>query len=450
MRTLFGTDGIRGVANRHPMTVEVAMQLGRAVAWQLTHGGTRRAKVVIGKDTRLSGYMFETALSAGLCSMGADVLLSGPLPTPGIAYLTTGMRADAGVVISASHNPYQDNGIKIFARDGFKLPDEHEIELERLISDPASAGALPIAERIGKAFKIDDAVGRYVVFLKERFPRELSLDGLKIVVDCAHGAAYRVAPALFSELGATVYPIGTTPNGTNINDHVGAVHPELLCKTVVERGAHLGIALDGDADRVIFSDEKGRVVDGDAVMSLCARQRLGRGTLAHNTVVATVMSNLGLDRAIKDLGGKVIRTQVGDRYVVEEMRRGGYNFGGEQSGHLIFLDHSSTGDGCIAALEVLAHLVRQNAPLSQLVEAYQAFPQVLVNLAIKERRELSELPTVQQAIAQAEEKLAGRGRVLVRYSGTELKARVMIEGEEGVPVRQLAEDIAAEMRRVLG
>lgn len=450
MRNLFGTDGIRGVANRHPMTVEVAMSLGRAVAWQVTDGGKRRAKILIGKDTRLSGYMFETALSAGICSMGADVMLCGPLPTPGIAHLTSGMRADAGIVISASHNPYQDNGLKIFARDGFKLPDEKEEELEELMTHPGDFGASPIAERIGKASRIEDAVGRYIVFLKERFPRELSLDGLKIVIDCANGAAYKVAPALLSELGATIYPIGVTPNGSNINDNVGATAPEKMCQEVKARGAHLGIALDGDADRVIFSDENGKVIDGDAIMALCARQRIQSGTLAKNTVVATVMSNIGLERALEDIGGKVVRTQVGDRYVVEEMRKNGYHFGGEQSGHLIFLEHSSTGDGCIAALEVLASVVRRQAPLSSLTANFVAFPQVLVNVTVKEKKPLEELPRVQAAIAEAEASMKGKGRVLVRFSGTEAKARVMLEGEDEGMIKTLANQIAAALKEALG
>lgn len=425
------------------------MRLGRAVAWQITQGGRKHGKILIGKDTRLSGYMFETAMSAGICSMGADVMLCGPLPTPGIAYLTVGMRADAGVVISASHNPYPDNGLKIFARDGFKLPDAREIELERLMQNPDEMGECPTGDGIGKAFKIADAVGRYIVFLKERFPRELTLDGLKIVVDCAHGAAYKVAPALLTELGATVIPLGVSPNGTNINHQVGAVFPERMCQAVRDHQAHLGIALDGDADRVIFSDENGQVVDGDAIMALCARQRLQNGTLAKNTVVATVMSNLGLDRALEDLGGKVVRTQVGDRYVVEEMRKNGYNFGGEQSGHLIFLEHTSTGDGCIAALEVLAILIRQNAPLSLLAGAYRAFPQVLINIPIREKRDLSEIASVTNAIRAAEGVLGSRGRVLVRFSGTEPKARVMVEGEDEVLVKSHAETIAGEIQRAL-
>ena len=450
MRNLFGTDGIRGVANRPPMTVETAMALGRAVAWQVTQGGKRRAKILIGKDTRVSGYMFETALSAGICSIGADVMLCGPLPTPGIAHLTSGMRADAGIVISASHNPYQDNGLKIFARDGFKLPDEKEEELEELMANPTAFGLSPIAERIGKATRIDDAVGRYIVFLKERFPKELSLDGLKIVVDCAHGAAYKVAPALLSELGATVYPIGISPKGTNINDEVGATAPARMCQEVKARGAHLGIALDGDADRVIFSDEHGKVVDGDAIMSLCGRQRIQEGTLAKNTVVATVMSNIGLERSLQEVGGKLIRTQVGDRYVVEELRKNGYFFGGEQSGHLIFLDHSTTGDGCIAALEVLSYMVRRQQSLSSLVAHFTAYPQVLINVVVKEKKDLEQLPSVQEAIKAVEATMNGKGRVLVRFSGTEAKARVMIEGEDEVSIKQHANTIAAALQEALG
>jgi phosphoglucosamine mutase len=448
-RKLFGTDGVRGVANIEPMTTETAMRLGRAVA-HLYHRDGHRGKIVIGKDTRLSGYMFEQAMAAGICSMGADVLLCGPLPTPGIAFITSSMRADAGIVISASHNPYQDNGIKIFAADGFKLPDEAEARIEALLSGDELDAARPPASEVGKASRIDDARGRYIVFLKNSFPRQSTLDGIKIVVDCAHGAAYKVAPAVFQELGATVYAMGDEPDGRNINDGVGALHPRGMCQAVVDLGAHVGVALDGDADRVIFADEKGRIVDGDAIMALCARRLMQRGELQKNTLVATVMSNLGLERAIAQLGGRLVRTQVGDRYVVEAMRKGGYNLGGEQSGHLIFLDHMTTGDGIIAALQVLSLMLEQNQPLSELAKLMQPYPQVLVNVKVKQRRPLDELSNVQLLLADIEGRLRGNGRVLLRYSGTEPKARVMVEGDDEATITGYAHELAAAIVAACG
>ena len=448
-RRLFGTDGIRGIANVEPMTTETAMQLGRAVA-HLYHRPGHRGKIVIGKDTRLSGYMFEQAIAAGICSMGADVLLCGPLPTPGIAFITSSMRADAGIVISASHNPYQDNGIKIFAADGFKLPDAAEARIEQLMASDELDAARPPAAEVGRASRLDDARGRYIVFLKSSFPRQFTLDGLKIVVDSANGAAYKVAPAVLQELGATVYALGDEPDGKNINELVGALHPQAMCQAVVDLGAHVGIALDGDADRVIFADEKGRIVDGDSIMALCARRLLQRGELKQNTLVATVMSNLGLERSIQQLGGKLLRTAVGDRYVVEAMRQNGYNLGGEQSGHLIFLDHMTTGDGMIAALQVLAQLLETGKPLSELASVMTAYPQVLVNIKVKHRHPLGELPTVQAMISDIEQKLGSDGRVLVRYSGTEAKARVMIEGPSTPVIEQYAQELAAELTRVCG
>lgn len=448
-RRLFGTDGIRGIANVEPMTTETAMQLGRAVA-HLYHRPGHRGKIVIGKDTRLSGYMFEQAIAAGICSMGADVLLCGPLPTPGIAFITSSMRADAGIVISASHNPYQDNGIKIFAADGFKLPDAAEARIEQLMASDELDAARPPAAEVGRASRLDDARGRYIVFLKSSFPRQFTLDGLKIVVDSANGAAYKVAPAVLQELGATVYALGDEPDGKNINELVGALHPQAMCQAVVDLGAHVGIALDGDADRVIFADEKGRIVDGDSIMALCARRLLQRGELKQNTLVATVMSNLGLERSIQQLGGKLLRTAVGDRYVVEAMRQNGYNLGGEQSGHVIFLDHMTTGDGMIAALQVLAQLLETGKPLSELASVMTAYPQVLVNIKVKHRHPLGELPTVQTMISDIEQKLGSDGRVLVRYSGTEAKARVMIEGPSTPVIEQYAQELAAELTRVCG
>src|SRR5512141_1433309 len=417
-RRLFGTDGVRGVANVYPMTAEMAMQLGRALAF-LVRSGPHRHRIVIGKDTRLSGYVIEQAIASGIASMGVDVMLCGPLPTPGIAFITQSMRADAGVVISASHNPYQDNGIKFFSRDGYKLPDEMELRIEQLVlSTPLDAGPAeefhtlrPTANRIGKAKRIGDAGGRYVVFLKSLFPRDLTLDGLTVVVDCAHGAAYKVAPAVFEELGAKVVTLNAKPDGKNINDACGAVHPEAMAKAVEKSHAQLGIALDGDADRVIVADEKGQIVDGDAIMAIVGRDMIRRGTLAKNTVVATVMSNLGLERSLREVGGSVVRTQVGDRYVVEEMRRSGYNFGGEQAGHLIFLDHVTTGDGVCAALNLLAVMLRDGKPLSELARCFDPLPQRLVNVALKQKRPLDELQAVQKAIVDVEKALGSDGRV---------------------------------------
>ena len=448
-RKLFGTDGVRGVANVHPMTAEVVMQLGRALA-HVIRRGPHRHRVVIGKDTRLSGYMLEQSLAAGLCSMGVDVVLVGPLPTPGISFITRSQRADAGAVISASHNPYQDNGIKFFNRDGFKLPDELELELERLVFDRSIEHLRPTATKIGKAVRLDDAAGRYVEFLKNSFPPELTLDGLTVVVDCANGAAYRVAPAVFEELGAKVIRLGVKPDGKNINLRCGSLFPEQLCKAVVQAGAHLGIALDGDADRVIVADERGRLVDGDALMAVCARDLVRRKALRKRTVVATVMSSLGLDLSLREVGVRCVRTKVGDRYVVEEMRRLGANFGGEQSGHLIFLDHATTGDGCLAALRLLAVMVSEAQPLSRLTACYSPVPQALVNVVVKERRELASLPKVNQAIRDAERQLGADGRVLVRFSGTEAKVRILVEGPHEARNHGLADRIAVEIRSELG
>jgi phosphoglucosamine mutase len=448
-KRLFGTDGVRGVANIPPMTAETAMQLGRAAA-HIFKNGNRRHRLVIGKDTRLSGYMLENALVAGICSMGVDVLQVGPLPTPGIAFITASMRADAGVVISASHNPYQDNGIKFFSRDGFKLPDELEMRLERLVVSTEIDALRPIAAEVGKAFRIDDAVGRYVVFLKNTFPRDLDLQGLKIVLDCANGAAYKVAPAVLEELGAEVICLGVSPNGININAGCGSTYPEVISKAVVEHGADLGIALDGDADRVIFVDEAGREVDGDHIMAICASEMIRSGRLSQNTVVATVMSNLGFEIAMKRLGGQLVRTAVGDRYVVEEMRRGGYNLGGEQSGHMIFLDHNTTGDGVLSALQVLAIVQRSGRSLSELAQVMTSLPQVLVNVRVREKCDLRDIPAIRSVIEAVETELGENGRVLIRYSGTEPLLRVMIEGQDQAGIERQAEEIAELVRRHLG
>lgn len=446
---LFGTDGVRGVANVFPMTAEMAMQLGRALAY-ICRSGDHRHRVIIGKDTRLSGYMLENALAAGIMSMGVDVDLIGPLPTPAIANLTTSMRADAGAVISASHNPYEDNGIKFFGRDGYKLADEIERKIETLIFEKALDSLRPTATRVGGAVRLDDARGRYIVFLKNTFPRELTLEGLRLVVDCANGAAYRVAPEVLEELGADVVSIGVEPDGKNINDKCGALHPEALQKAVLKHKAHLGVALDGDADRLIVVDEKGQIVDGDAIMAICTQEMVARKALKKKTLVTTVMSNVGLERAVAAWGVKVVRTNVGDRHVVEEMRKHGYVFGGEQSGHLVFLDHATTGDGTLAALQVLALMVRSQKPLSELTTIFQPVPQVLLNVIVKEKRELANLPEVMKTIGQVEKKLGKEGRVLVRYSGTEPKARVLVEGTDAKRIKQYAEEIGAALQRALG
>lgn len=442
---LFGTDGVRGVANTHPMTCEVALRLGRAIA-HVFRRSARRHKILIGKDTRLSGYMLEQALAAGVCSMGVDVLLVGPVPTPGIAFLTRTMRADAGVVISASHNPFQDNGIKFFAQTGFKLPDEVEDEIQELVFEDTIDHLRPTAEAIGKAFRIEDALGRYNVFAKNSFPRHRTLDGLRIVVDCANGAGYRVAPEVLEELGATVIPMGNTPNGENINDGCGALHPEGLMARVQEEQADLGIALDGDADRCLLVDEKGQLVDGDQVLAIAAAAWQDAGRLANGTVVATVMSNLGLEVLLRERGVQLLRTPVGDRYVVEEMVRGKHVLGGEQSGHVIFLDHNTTGDGLVTALGILAILVDTGRPLSELAGTMSRFPQVLVNVRVAERRDVTADPLVAAAIGDVESALGDRGRVLVRASGTEPLIRVMVEGESEDAVQQHADSIADAIR----
>ncbi len=412
------------------MTPEIALKIGQAAVAVAAVGIKHAPRILIGKDTRLSGYMIETALASGICSMGGDVLLSGPIPTPAIAHLTTSMRADLGIVISASHNPFQDNGIKIFGRDGFKLADELETQIETMVR-----GRLPLSSRktgpgIGQAFKVDDARGRYVAFAKNTFPRNISLEGLRLVVDAAHGAAYRVAPAVFSELGATVRSIGVQPDGVNINDCVGALHPDTARAEVVKASAQMGIALDGDADRVILIDEHGQVIDGDSVLAMCALEMAEMGRLTKPSVVATVMSNLGLERSLAARKIKLVRTPVGDRHVVDAMRKGGLNLGGEQSGHLVFLDHASTGDGIVAALQVLALMVRKEKPLSELAAAAMTrVPQVLENVTLPQRRPLEGMRRLQAVMRSVSKSLGRKGRILVRWSGTEAKLRVMIEGE---------------------
>ena len=447
-RKLFGTDGIRGVANVDPMTGELALQLGRAIAY-LFREVKGKHRIVVGKDTRLSGYMLETAMASGICSMGADVMLVGPLPTPGIAFITTSMRANAGVVISASHNPYYDNGIKIFSRDGFKLPDEMEHRIEQLILSNNLHSLRPTASEVGKAHRIDDAVGRYIVFLKHTFPNDLTLDGLRIVLDCANGAAYRVAPTVLEELGAEVIPIGVEPNGENINAACGSLHPELMSRLVIDKGADIGMALDGDGDRIVFVDRQGKEVDGDHILAICGLQLLSEGRLKKQTLVTTVMSNMGLEKAIQKAGGKVIRTKVGDRYVVEEMVRGDYNLGGEQSGHTIFLDYNTTCDGILTALQVLAIMKRQERSLDDLAKAMEPFPQVLYNVEVKAKRELSEIPEVNQKVKAIEKALGHSGRILIRYSGTEPILRIMVEGEDEARLHKFAQEIVEEVRKHL-
>lgn len=449
MKQLFGTDGVRGVANVHPMTTEMAMQLGRAAAY-IFKDGHKRHRIVIGKDTRLSGYMLESALVAGICSMGVDVLLVGPLPTPGIAYITSSMRADAGVVISASHNQFQDNGIKFFFKDGFKLPDEMELKIEDLVESGKIDSLRPIATEVGKAYRIEDAIGRYIVFLKSTFPKDMDLSGIKIVLDCANGAAYKVAPAVLEELGAEVITIGVKPNGTNINAGCGSLHPEIMCEAVKEHQADLGIALDGDADRVIFCDEFGNVVDGDQIMAICAAEMLRLGRLKNNTLVATVMSNMGLDIAMRKAGGKVIKTAVGDRYVVEEMRRGGYNLGGEQSGHMIFLDHITTGDGVLSALQLLSVIRSKDQTLSELAEIMVPLPQVLVNVRVAQRQDIMTVPEIAKLVTDVEQKLGEEGRLLIRYSGTEPLLRIMLEGQDKYQINTWAKEIAEAVEQKLG
>ena len=449
VKKLFGTDGVRGRANRHPMTAEMALALGQAIAHIFRRKGSGRHRILIGKDTRLSGYMFEDALASGICSLGVDVIHVGPIPTPALAFLTRDMRCDAGVMITASHNPYEDNGIKFFAEDGFKLPDEIERQIEHLVASGELAELRAPADEIGRASRIDDVEGRYVVFLKQTFPADVTLDGLRIVLDCANGAAYKVGPTVLRELGAEVFPLGVEPNGRNINSDCGALHPQVAAARVTEVRADVGIAVDGDADRVMIIDERGQVLDGDVVISLCARHLLARDALRGGGVVATVMSNLGLEEELGSRGVKLVRTQVGDRHVVEAMRAGGFNLGGEQSGHVIFLDHTTTGDGLMTALQVLAILKREGVPLSRLEADFHRYPQAMVNIGVSRKRPLEELPELQAAVEQVETQLAGRGRVLIRYSGTELKARVMVEGENEDEVNEHAQRLARVLSEAL-
>ncbi|HMN68179.1 MAG TPA: phosphoglucosamine mutase [Bdellovibrionales bacterium] len=445
MRKLFGTDGIRGEANKFPMTPDVVLKVGQAMGLLLRQMPGRQGQkrmVLIGKDTRLSGYMVEQALASGLNSMGIGVQLTGPLPTPGIGFLARNMRVDAGIIISASHNPYHDNGIKIFGADGFKIPDSMEREIERLVHENDFDSVLAKGDVLGRTRRIDDAAGRYIVYAKNAFPLNLSLEGMRIVLDCANGAAYKVAPAIFSELGADLVVIGDEPDGYNVNYKCGALHPENLCEAVVRYRADVGISLDGDADRVIMADETGKIVNGDHILAICAMHLAKKKSLPQNTIVATQMSNAGLDAAMKKHGIYVVRTDVGDKNVVEAMRKQGYGLGGEQSGHIIHLDHSTTGDGCVAALNVLAVLKSENKPLSQLKAIMEDMPQVLINARVGQRKALDTIPGYDKVIKDAEAKLKGDGRLFVRFSGTEPVIRVLVEGRDRTQIGELAESIA--------
>ncbi|OFZ29637.1 MAG: phosphoglucosamine mutase [Bdellovibrionales bacterium RIFCSPHIGHO2_01_FULL_40_29] len=450
-RKLFGTDGIRGTSNQFPMIPDVVVRIGQAIGYLIR---TKRIsspsltnKVVIGKDTRLSGYMIEQALSSGLNSMGITVQLVGPLPTPGIGYLTRTMRAATGIVISASHNAYQDNGIKIFGPDGFKLDDILEQEIERLVADEDLTKLLPPAKDIGRTKRIEDAQSRYVVYAKSAFPLEHTLDGLRIVLDTAHGAAYKVAPAIFEELGAEVIHVGNQPNGTNINDKVGALHPSLLSQAVVQYRADVGIGLDGDADRVIMVDEKGKMVNGDHIIAICAIHMKQKKQLSHNTVVVTQMSNFGLEKSMKSHGINVIKTNVGDKYVVEAMRKGGFNLGGEQSGHVIFLDYSTTGDGTVAALNVLSVMRETRKKISELTNTFEEVPQVLINCRVRSRVELENIKGYSELLTKNEADLNGEGRIFIRYSGTEPLIRILVEGSSKQKISAIAEQMASFLEK---
>jgi phosphoglucosamine mutase len=453
---IFGTDGVRGTANLEPVTAETALKLGRAAAhvfknMETQSRGRGRHKIVIGKDTRLSGYMLENAISSGILSMGVDVLFIGPLPTPGVAYVTRSLRADAGIVITASHNPYTDNGIKFFRADGYKLDEKIEAEIESLVFSGEVEKIQPSAEFIGKAVRIDDALGRYIEYAKSSFPKGLTLEGVRIVLDCGHGAAYKASPCVLRELGAHVIVYGDEPDGKNINENCGSMHPEAMCKKVVEHDAHIGIAHDGDADRVLLCDEAGTLIDGDDIMAIAALEMLADGSLAGKTLVSTVMSNAGLEAAIKTAGGQMIRTSVGDKNVIDEMLRSGFNFGGEQSGHLIFRDFATTGDGLVAALQILRILKTKNLPLSQLAKCWTRFPQQVTNLKVREKKPFDQLDGINQLTAEAEEELSAQGgRLLLRYSGTEPKVRLLVEGRDAAVLKKWSERICGAIQKQIG
>jgi len=455
-RKIFGTDGVRGTANIEPVTAETALKLGRAAGHVFKHlesqpRGRGRHKIVLGKDTRLSGYMLENALSSGILSMGVDVLFIGPLPTPGVAYVTRSLRADAGIVITASHNPYDDNGIKFFRADGYKLDDKIEHQIESLVFSGEIETIRPTADAIGKAVRIDDALGRYIEYVKACFPRGMTLEGLRIVVDCAHGAAYKSTPCVLRELGAEVIVLGNQPDGKNINKDCGSMHPTLMCQKIWEHRADLGIAHDGDADRVLLCDEKGTLIDGDDIMAIAGLDLLAQGKLEKRTLVSTVMSNAGLDAAITAAGGHVVCTSVGDRQVIDEMLRHGYNFGGEQSGHIIFRDYCTTGDGLVAALQILRIMQARELPLSKLAQCWTRFPQMVTNILVREKRPFEELDAVGQLVAEAEAELKPQGgRVLLRYSGTEPKARLLIEGRDSATLKKWTDKISETIRKQVG
>jgi phosphoglucosamine mutase len=454
-KKLFGTDGVRGTANIEPVTAEIALKLGRASAYVFKElskesRGRGRHRIVIGKDTRLSGYMLENAISSGVLSMGVDVLFIGPLPTPGVAYVTRSLRADAGIVITASHNPYQDNGIKFFHADGYKLDDEIEARIEQLVFSGEIDTIRPTAKEIGKAVRIDDALGRYIEYAKSSFPKNLTLEGVKIVVDCANGASYKSTPCVLRELGAETIVFGNQPDGTNINKDCGSLYPEKLCAMVREHSAHIGIAHDGDADRVQLCDENGVLIDGDDIMAMIALERLRENALPKHTLVTTVMSNAGLDLAIREAGGKVIRTDVGDQNVLAAMLDEDLSVGGEQSGHIILRDYSTTGDGLIAALQVLRVMKTVNKPLSQLARSWTRFPQKLTNLVVKEKRPWQDIPSIANLVTQAQADLGREGgRVFLRYSGTEPKIRLLLEGREASALDQWSVKIMQAIRESL-
>jgi phosphoglucosamine mutase len=453
---IFGTDGVRGTANIEPVTAETALKLGRAAAHvfknlQSQARSRGRHKIVLGKDTRLSGYMLENALSSGMLSMGVDVLFIGPLPTPGVAYVTRSLRADAGIVITASHNPYDDNGIKFFHADGYKLADNIEHEIEHLVFSGQIENIRPTAEHIGKAERIADALGRYIEYAKASFPRGMTLEGMRIVVDCAHGAAYKSTPCVLRELGAEVIVYGNEPDGKNINKECGSMHPALMCQKIWEHRADAGIAHDGDADRVLLCDETGRLIDGDDIMAIAALEMLAEGTLAQKTLVSTVMSNAGLDQAICAAGGRVIRAPVGDRNVIDEMVRGNFNFGGEQSGHMIFREFSTTGDGLVSALQILRIMRARDTSLSKLAQCWTRFPQLLTNIVVREKRPFEQMDGVTKLLEEAERDLKAQGgRVFLRYSGTEPKARLLVEGRDQATLDQWSQKIAEVIKKHVG
>ena len=446
---LFGTDGVRGIANVEPVTAETALKLGRAAAHWFKQYAQHRHKIVIGKDTRLSGYMLENAMVAGITSMGVDVLLIGPIPTPGVAYITRSLRCDAGIVLTASHNPYEDNGIKFFRADGYKLDDKIELEIEDAVFSGKIDTIRPTAGEIGKAFRVDDALGRYVEFVKTSFPKGMTLDGLRIVADTANGATYKSTPWILRELGAEVIALHNQPDGTNINAGCGSTHPEMISQAVVQYRADVGISHDGDGDRVMLADEHGKIVDGDIILAVSALDFLKNGVLNKKTLVATVMSNLALDHTIEKAGGKVVRTDVGDRYVIEKMLELDVNLGGEQSGHIIFRDFTTTGDGIISALQILRIMKSTGKKLSELAGCMTLYPQVLMNVKVKNKPALADVPELMDEVRRTEKALGAGGRVLLRYSGTEPKIRLLIEGQDQHEIEQHAQNITRKIQETI-